>query len=109
MSEIKTTDELIEEVRSRGYFVRKNPNRYDRRDVVERVTVLLAGPLKFAAYRVRDIETDEWSKLQFHMTHDNTVMAVMGEEAAKLFCRLVNDALDKTVLADALLSERNKS
>jgi hypothetical protein len=68
-------------------------NRYDKHDMVKREAVLIAGPLKLAAYRVRDSETLEWSKMQFHMTHDNTVMAVMSEEAAKLFSGFVNDIM----------------
>ena len=45
-----------------------------------------------AAYRVRDPETNEFSNLQFHATWNNTVLAVMGEEAAKLFARFVTQA-----------------
>lgn len=72
-------------------------NRYDKRDIVRREAVMIAdgaGQLKIAAYRVRDPDTNEWSKLQFHFTHDNTVLAVMGEEAAKLFARFVNDTMN---------------
>ena len=50
---------------------------------------MLAGPIKIASYRVRDPETLEWSSRQYHLTCGNTVMAVMGEEAAKLFIRFV--------------------
>lgn len=71
---------------------RYNPhNRYDRNDIVDRVAAIIAGPLKIAAYKVRDPETQEWGALQFHMTMDNTVMCVMGESAAKLFARFVSD------------------
>lgn len=66
-------------------------NKYDKDDIIHREKVLIAGSLKLAAYRVRDPETGEFSKLQYHMTCDNTVIAVMGEEAAKLFIRFVND------------------
>ena len=66
-------------------------NKYDKDDIIRREKVLIAGPIKLAAYRVRDSETGEFSKLQYHMTYDNTVMAVMGEEAAKLFVRFVNE------------------
>lgn len=66
-------------------------NTYDKDDIIRREKVLIAGPIKIAAYRVRDPETGEFSKLQYHMTYDNTVMAVMGEEAAKLFIRFIND------------------
>lgn len=72
-------------------------NRYDTRDIIRRVRVMHAdgppGTLKMAAYRVRDVETGEFSPLQFHCTFNNTVMAVMGEESAKLFCRFVTDTL----------------
>lgn len=64
-------------------------NTYDKDDMIRREKVLIAGPIKLAAYRVRDTETGEFSKLQYHMTYDNTVMAVMGEEAAKLFVQFV--------------------
>lgn len=67
-----------------------NPeNNHDIFDMVKRESVLVAGSLKIAAYRVRDPETLEWSKLQFHMTYDNLVLAVMPEEAARLFASFV--------------------
>lgn len=73
---------------------RLNPeNRYDAKDMVRQVAMMRASPLKVAAYQVRDPETLEWSQIQFHMTYDNTVMAVMGTEGAKLFARFVNDTL----------------
>jgi hypothetical protein len=65
-------------------------NAYDKHDMVKRESVILAGPMKVAAYRVRDPETMEWSGPQFHFIHDNTVLAVMGPQAAKLFSRFVN-------------------
>jgi hypothetical protein len=75
-------------------------NRYDKRDRVSRGPCILAGPLKIAAYRVRDPENDDWSPLQFHMTYDNTVMAVMGESAAKLFADFVQSTLAGRPLAE---------
>ena len=51
-----------------------------------------AGELKLAAYRVRDPENGEFSNLQFHATFNNMVLAVMGEESAKLFSKFVTDA-----------------
>jgi hypothetical protein len=66
-------------------------NTYDKNDRIERGNCIIAGPLKIAMYRVRDPQTDEWSKWQFHMTFDNMVTAVMSEEGAKLFARFVND------------------
>lgn len=70
---------------------------YDKFKMVEQPHFLRAGPLKIAAYRVRDPETQELSALQFHMTYDNTVMAVMSSEAAKLFVKFVNDTFEKQV------------
>lgn len=63
-------------------------NQVDRVHVESLVT---AGSLRMAAYRVRDPETGDLSPLQFHMTHDNYVLGVMGENAAKLFARFVTD------------------
>lgn len=68
-------------------------NSYDKTDQVERLSVIIAGPLKVAAYRVRDPETQEWSKIQFHMTCNNMVLGVMGEESAKLFASFVDQTL----------------
>ena len=69
-------------------------NTYDRFDVVKREAVMIAsGPfsqVKFAAYRVRDPDkAGEWSAIQFHATYDDTVMAVMGEQAARAFADFV--------------------
>ncbi len=60
-------------------------------DNVHMAKMLRAGPLKLAAYRVCDPETGDWSSLQYHMTYDNTVMAVMSEESAKLFANFVTE------------------
>jgi hypothetical protein len=68
-------------------------NNYDSKDRVRQLHMLRAGPLKFAAYQVRDPVTNEWSKIQFHMTYDNTVMAVMEENSAKLFADMVGKVL----------------
>jgi hypothetical protein len=68
-------------------------NDYDGHDIIRREAVMMAGPLKLAAYRVRDVETNKFSPLQFHMTYDNTVMAVMSQEAAKLFSGFVQTTL----------------
>ncbi len=68
-------------------------NGYDSQDRIDRVAALVAGPMKLAAYKVRDPETNEWGPIQFHMTYDNTVMAVMGTEAAKLFATFVGQTL----------------
>lgn len=71
----------------------ENVNRYDRRDIIRQEAMLRAGPLKIAAYRVRDPETDTFGKMQFHMTFDNCVMAVMDEESFKLLRTFANQAL----------------
>ena len=70
-------------------------NKYDWKDRVERGSVIIAGGLKMATYRVRDPEDDQWSPLQFHATYDNHVLAVMSEESAKLFAQFINSTLDK--------------
>lgn len=70
-------------------------NTYDKNDIVRREAMLQADGLKIAAYRVRDTDTGEFSSLQFHMTYNNTVMAVMGEEAAKLFAQFVGDTMNE--------------
>jgi len=69
-------------------------NTYDRTDTVRREAVFTAGPLRMAAYTVRDPETGGHGPTQFHMTYDNTVMALMGSEAAKLFASFVSRTLD---------------
>ena len=71
-------------------------NTYDSRDIVRREAVIIAdgaGSLKVAAYRVRDPETGNFSDLQFHATFNNMVLAVMGEQSAKLFASFVNQTL----------------
>lgn len=70
-------------------------NSYDITDRVKLVSVIHVEGLKMAAYRVRDPETHEWSKVQFHLTYNNTIMAAMSEESAKLFARFVTDTLPK--------------
>ena len=72
-------------------YARNRRNGYDFADRVQKTHELRANGLKIAAYRVRDEETGLYGKLQFHMTWDNTVLAMMSEEAAKLFARFVRD------------------
>lgn len=67
-------------------------NNYDKLDQIKRESVLLAGPIKIAAYRVRDPDTQEWSSRQFHFTYDNHVVAVMDETSARLFSGFVTRA-----------------
>ncbi|OWZ90444.1 hypothetical protein B9J07_28070 [Sinorhizobium sp. LM21] len=67
-----------------------------------------AGPLKIAAYQVRDPETGAFSKNQFHMTYDNTVMAVLDESSAKLFASFITDFqtnLDKPLVVTDRIKE----
>lgn len=61
--------------------------------LVSTVSAVLAGPVRMAAYRVRDPVTDKLSDIQFHMTYANMVVAVMGEDSAKLFARFVTETL----------------
>lgn len=74
--------------------VARQPNSYDKNDIVRRNSVIIAGGLKMAAYQVRDTETGELSKVQFHVTWENMVLAVMSEETAKLFCKFVDMTLN---------------
>lgn len=92
----KTEDEIIEDLRTRGFFVTKNPNRYDRRDMVRMESQMKAGPFQMGAYRVRDPETLEWSTIQFHMTFNNYVIGVMSIGEAKLFSRFVDEQVKRT-------------
>src|ERR1700761_135125 len=49
---------------------------------VHMVAELRAGGIKLGAYRVKDPETGDLSTIQFHMTDNNYVCAVMGQEAS---------------------------
>ena len=66
-------------------------NRYDRTDMVRQLAVMRAGPLKIAAYQVRDPETQEFSKVQFHMIFGEVVMGMLDESSAKLFAGFITD------------------
>jgi proline racemase len=76
--------------------------KMSRQENVKRIHLVSAGPLKFEAYRVRDMETQDWGPIQYHMTYGGTVLAVMGTEAAKLFIRNVKtvEALQAGEIAD---------
>ena len=69
-------------------------NTYDVNDIVRRHGLIQANNLKLAAYTVLDMETGQHGPLQFHATIGNTVLAVMGEETAKLFARFVEMTLE---------------
>jgi hypothetical protein len=66
-------------------------NNYDRQDKVRLIRSMRAGALKLAAYTVMDPETGEHGCVQYHMTYDNHVMALMNESAAKLFAGFVTE------------------
>lgn len=85
----KTAEHVVEQ----AIAAIQEKNRYDTTDFVRLHNMMRAGPLKLAAYTVRDPETLKWSNLQFHMTWDNHVMAVMSENAAKLFADFVQNQL----------------
>ena len=76
-------------------------NVWDSTDTVRLDGVILANGLRCAVYRVRDPETGDFGKRQFHMTYNNLVLAVMSEEAAKLFATFVTHQIDGTVSEDA--------
>lgn len=80
-------------------------NTYDKRDMVVRKSVLAAGGFKLASYQVRDPQTSELSPLQFHATFDNIVLAVMGEQCARLFVNFVSMNLPDVAIKTAPTSE----
>lgn len=61
---------------------------------VKEVATIRAGGIKLTAFKVEDPGNGEWSTVQFHMIYGDTIMALMGEEAAKLFSRFVIDTLE---------------
>lgn len=73
-------------------------NDYDVCDNVRREAFMHAsGPgneMQMGCYRVRNLETGEFSVRQFHFTFNNTVLAVMNESAAQLFARFITDTLE---------------
>lgn len=88
----KTIDQLEEELRLAKAETNRWKNRYDPKDNVQRISFLSAGGLQVGAYRVRSLETGDWiDSVQYHMTYNNVVLGVMGEEAAKLFSKFVQD------------------
>lgn len=68
-------------------------NHYDKSGIVKQEGLIRAAGLKVAAYRVRDPETGEYGKLNFHMTYGDTIIGIMGEECALLFCNFVRSSL----------------
>ena len=60
-------------------------NAYDTDDIVRRESALIAGPLKFACYTVRDGTRGTRTPRQFHFTQDNTIIASMPESVALYF------------------------
>lgn len=68
-------------------------NKYDSRDIIRRESVLQAEGFKIASYRVRDPETNEFGDLQYHITHNNTVIAIMSETMLRLLIQFAG--LDK--------------
>lgn len=105
LTEAERAERDIASLRMRGYFVRQNPNRYDRKDMVERIMDMMAGSLKFGAYRVRDPETDAWGPIQFHLLYDNHVMAILSEQSAKLFVTMYQQVMDKQQASTSTPSE----
>lgn len=92
-----TPSEKIELLEAEVKQLRGQVNRWDNEDVVKQISVMMAAGLRVAAYRVRNLETKEWGPLQFHMTYNNLVMAIMTEEAAKLFVNFVNDTVSPSL------------
>lgn len=59
-------------------------NKYDKNDIIKLESKVIAGPMQVGCYRVKDVETGEFGKMQIHLTFDNHVMAVLSENSAKL-------------------------
>lgn len=81
-------------------------NTYDRDDFVRREHALIAGGLKYAAYRVKNHIKGDYSDLQHHFTFDNTVLANMPDRVAKAFIGFWDDvhALEGDRLTQELFS-----
>lgn len=92
-------------------------NSYDKENIVDRVSLMLAGGIKFASYRVRRPAGEEWSDLQFHMTYmpqseiggrtmvDDggvVVCAMMPEAVARRFIQFVADTENADDLLDPM-------
>ena len=56
--------------------------------IVEKLAEINVADMKFAAYRVKDPITDEWSAVQYHAVQNNTVLAVISDSALKLLTYL---------------------
>ncbi len=59
-------------------------------DIVRMHGFLRAGPIQITAYRVTEPNSGGLSTMQFQMVYDNTVLAVMSQEAARLFSGFVD-------------------
>jgi len=60
---------------------------------VLRESEIRAGPLRLMADRVWNL--DKYGPIQFQMTYDGDVEALMGEGSAKIFCQFVQDTLGR--------------
>lgn len=83
-------------------------NTYDKENIVKRESVMIAGGIKFGAYRVRHPGSEDgWSDLQFHLTympHEEiggrtivsdgqvAVCATVPEKVAAAFIRFVEES-----------------
>jgi hypothetical protein len=56
-----------------------------------RGAAIIAGPMKIAQFKAFNYTTGEWSSWQYNMAYDNHVMAVMGEQSAKLFAKFITE------------------
>lgn len=81
-------DEKKPEVGSIPY----NPaNKYDARDLVERLFVLRADPVMVHIFRARDIATGDWGPITVQMTYDGMILAMLPWQAAKLLNRCLEN------------------
>lgn len=68
-----------------------NPaNKYDARDLVERLYQLRADPVHVNIFRCRDVATGEWGPINVQMTYDGIVLALLPWQAAKLLAKAMS-------------------
>ena len=90
-------EKIIEELKAENTRLKKKVNYWDSEDVVRQISLLKAAGLQIAAYRIRNLETNEFGPIQFHMTYNNLVMGIMSEDSAKAFSSFVNDTLNPSL------------
>ena len=70
-------------------FLVKLVGRLDGNQNVQMMRQVRAGPFQMGAYKVFNPISEDWSELQFHMTYDNYVCAVLSSSEAMLFSNFI--------------------